>query len=303
MLSTFLGFDGVPAELSEPATRCPRRVRCRPIPRRSGRCGRWPGRSATRGGAVGSRAGCPRWTARRHAGPPAGRSRVGDEPAGRELAGDEVERVLNAYGLHLVPSREVVGPGEARPPRPRWAGRWHCDRAAAVRLHLRDEHALADAWEGLNLAEDGRADVQAMAARGVDTVFGVEDDAAFGALVSFGVGGVATDLLGDRAYAAVPLTDRTQPIWSRARGRRRCSPATRRRTGRPGTLLSDVALRLSRSVRRAAGRRRPGRRGGRVGHRHTPVMGVDPGGPVTVTRGGPPPVARHVGRAGCPACK
>ncbi len=40
-----------------------------------------------------------------------------------------------------------------------------------------------------------------MAPRGVDTVFGVQDDGSFGALVSFGVGGVATELLGDRAYA------------------------------------------------------------------------------------------------------
>ncbi len=43
-------------------------------------------------------------------------------------------------------------------------------------------------------------------AEGVDVVLSVHDDRSFGALVSFGVRGVATDLLGDRAYAAVPLT-------------------------------------------------------------------------------------------------
>ncbi|HEY3632133.1 MAG TPA: GNAT family N-acetyltransferase [Jatrophihabitantaceae bacterium] len=42
---------------------------------------------------------------------------------------------------------------------------------------------------------------------GVEVVLGVHDDPSFGALVSFGVGGLATDLLGDRAYATVPLTD------------------------------------------------------------------------------------------------
>jgi acyl-CoA synthetase (NDP forming) len=41
----------------------------------------------------------------------------------------------------------------------------------------------------------------------VATVVGIVDDPSFGALVSFGLGGVATDLLGDRAYRALPLTD------------------------------------------------------------------------------------------------
>jgi hypothetical protein len=41
----------------------------------------------------------------------------------------------------------------------------------------------------------------------VATVVGVVDDPSFGALVSFGLGGVATDLLGDRAYRPLPLTD------------------------------------------------------------------------------------------------
>jgi acyl-CoA synthetase (NDP forming) len=46
-----------------------------------------------------------------------------------------------------------------------------------------------------------------MAAPGVATVVEVLDDPTFGALVSFGIGGLATELLGDRAYAPVPMTD------------------------------------------------------------------------------------------------
>jgi acyl-CoA synthetase (NDP forming)/GNAT superfamily N-acetyltransferase len=42
---------------------------------------------------------------------------------------------------------------------------------------------------------------------GVACVVGVVDDPSFGALVSFGIAGIATELLGDRAYAAVPMTD------------------------------------------------------------------------------------------------
>ncbi|MBE7190011.1 MAG: acetate--CoA ligase family protein [Jatrophihabitans endophyticus] len=41
---------------------------------------------------------------------------------------------------------------------------------------------------------------------GVDVVLTAHDDQSFGALVSFGLRGVVTELLGDRAYASVPLT-------------------------------------------------------------------------------------------------
>ncbi|WP_375491613.1 GNAT family N-acetyltransferase [uncultured Jatrophihabitans sp.] len=40
----------------------------------------------------------------------------------------------------------------------------------------------------------------------VEVVATVRDDPSFGALLSFGLGGVATELLDDRAYASVPLT-------------------------------------------------------------------------------------------------
>jgi acyl-CoA synthetase (NDP forming) len=38
-------------------------------------------------------------------------------------------------------------------------------------------------------------------------VIEVVQDSAFGPVVGFGLGGVATELLGDRAWRAVPLTD------------------------------------------------------------------------------------------------
>src|SRR5664279_3844411 len=46
-----------------------------------------------------------------------------------------------------------------------------------------------------------------MAPAGVAAVVGVTEDPSFGALVSFGLAGVATDLLGDRAFRILPLTD------------------------------------------------------------------------------------------------
>ncbi|MEU5979526.1 GNAT family N-acetyltransferase [Streptomyces sp. NPDC047315] len=50
--------------------------------------------------------------------------------------------------------------------------------------------------------------VQAMAPRGVDTVVRAVVDPAVGAYLSFGLAGVASELLGDTAHRLVPVTDR-----------------------------------------------------------------------------------------------
>ena len=79
----------------------------------------------------------------------------------------------------------------------------------------------------------------------VPTVFRITADPSFGALVSFGIGGMATELLDDRAYRAVPLTDadaadlivapRAAPLLDGYRGARVV----------PREPLIDLALRLS----------------------------------------------------------
>jgi acyl-CoA synthetase (NDP forming) len=68
--------------------------------------------------------------------------------------------------------------------------------------------AVRAAYRDLSAAS-GLAEVvvQRMAGRGVSCVVGLQDDPSFGSLVYFGLSGVVSDLLGDRAYGAVPLTD------------------------------------------------------------------------------------------------
>ncbi len=44
-------------------------------------------------------------------------------------------------------------------------------------------------------------------AAGVSCILGVREDPSFGSLVSFGLSGIVSELVGDRAYRAVPLTD------------------------------------------------------------------------------------------------
>src|SRR5205807_3992572 len=55
--------------------------------------------------------------------------------------------------------------------------------------------------------EMGGAVVQAQLDAGIETIVGVVQDPSFGPLVMFGMGGTATELLGDRAFRVLPLTD------------------------------------------------------------------------------------------------
>ena len=61
--------------------------------------------------------------------------------------------------------------------------------------------------------------VQRMASPGVELVAGVVHDRQFGSLVMLGLGGVQTDLLGDRAFRLLPLTTRdAEGMWQSLHG-------------------------------------------------------------------------------------
>ena len=124
----------------------------------------------------------------------------------------------------------------------------------------------------------------------VPTVFRISADPSFGALVSFGIGGVATELLDDRAYRAVPLTDADAADLIAAP---RAGAAAAMGTAVPGVVarapLVDLALRLSAladdlpEVARAAAAAGAGRAGG---HRCDRGHGADR--PAAGPRGHPP---------------
>ncbi|MCX5375391.1 bifunctional GNAT family N-acetyltransferase/acetate--CoA ligase family protein [Streptomyces sp. NBC_00091] len=81
-----------------------------------------------------------------------------------------------------------------------------------VRLDLTTEAELRRSYEELTDALGKPAEllpvVQTMAPRGVDTVVRATVDPAAGAVLSFGLAGVASELLGDTAHGLVPATDR-----------------------------------------------------------------------------------------------
>jgi acyl-CoA synthetase (NDP forming) len=81
-----------------------------------------------------------------------------------------------------------------------------------VRLDLAGEADLRRAYEELTagLGKPGELlpVVQAMAPRGVDTVVRASVDPAVGAVLSFGLAGAPSELLGDIGHRLVPATDR-----------------------------------------------------------------------------------------------
>ncbi|MFJ8212800.1 GNAT family N-acetyltransferase [Streptomyces sp. NPDC096033] len=81
-----------------------------------------------------------------------------------------------------------------------------------VRLDLTTEAELRRSYEELTEALGKPSEllpvVQSMAPRGVDTVVRAVVDPAAGAVLSFGLAGVPSELLGDTAHRLVPVTDR-----------------------------------------------------------------------------------------------
>ncbi|MFI0928952.1 GNAT family N-acetyltransferase [Streptomyces sp. NPDC021012] len=88
----------------------------------------------------------------------------------------------------------------------------HRPDLGGVRLDLATEEQLRTAYaeltEVLGKPEELQPVVQAMVPRGVDTVVRSAIDPAVGAVLSFGLSGAASELLGDTAHRLVPATDR-----------------------------------------------------------------------------------------------
>ena len=97
----------------------------------------------------------------------------------------------------------------------------HKTEAGGVHLGLSDESAVGAAY--LNIADsldetEPEVALQPMVQTGVELVVGVAHDALFGSLVMVGLGGVHTDLLGDRSFRALPLTEQdAAAMWRELR--------------------------------------------------------------------------------------
>jgi len=142
---------------------------------------------------------------------------AGVDPAASLIDGPPSE-LLAAYGIEVVPSTLAATADEAitaaetlgYPVALKAAGgalRHRID-LGAVRLALADEDDVRSAYTELSVAFGPDVLVQSMVPAGVACRVEVTEDPAFGPIVGFGLGGVASDLLGDLAWRAAPLTDR-----------------------------------------------------------------------------------------------
>jgi acetyl coenzyme A synthetase (ADP forming)-like protein len=143
-----------------------------------------------------------------------------DDRSGGWLPAADVEALLRSYAIAMAETVSVADSDQAvaaarrlgypvvlKAGSPELA---HKTDVGAVRLGLSDDGELRRAFAamGADLGPAmGGGIVQAMADTGVETVVGVVNDPLFGPLVMFGLGGVATELLGDRAFRILPLTD------------------------------------------------------------------------------------------------
>ncbi|WP_430478004.1 GNAT family N-acetyltransferase [Streptomyces sp. P11-1] len=144
------------------------------------------------------------------------------DPRGRPLTHDEAGELLGRYGIPVrptlpAPDAEAAVAAAARlgyPVALKTTAPHLRHRAdlGGVRLDLADEEALRRAYGELTDLLGKPAEllpvVQAMAPRGVDTVVRASIDAAAGAILSFGLAGAPSELLGDTAHRLVPATDR-----------------------------------------------------------------------------------------------
>ncbi|GAA4385723.1 bifunctional acetate--CoA ligase family protein/GNAT family N-acetyltransferase [Tsukamurella soli] len=218
IVSTFLAFEGV-SELLAVTDEQGRRIRgsvpsfseperAARVLARAWRYAQWQARpesSEARPGGVDSQGA--RTLVREH---------LADGP--RELGYVESAELARFYGIDVEPFEVVSSVDEAVAAADRlgypvalkaMGGRWRL-RAdlAAVRLDLLSADGVARGFEELSAATgEPTLHVQRMAPKGVGCAIGYFSDAQYGPLLSFGLSGAVPDLLDDRAYRLLPLTD------------------------------------------------------------------------------------------------
>jgi acetyl coenzyme A synthetase (ADP forming)-like protein len=181
---------------------------------------------------------------------------LSERPGGGWLDLPLAGRLLGAFGIPVAPLVPVESASEAAaaaarigaPVALKAGAVLHKTDVGGVRLNLAGADAATRAFEEMaeRLGEQMKgAVIQPMAEPGVETIAGLVRDPAFGPLIIFGLGGIATELVGDRTLAVAPLTDRDAADAVRAL---RSSPLFFGYRGAPPVdvaALEDLLLRLS----------------------------------------------------------
>ncbi|MGO8884616.1 MAG: GNAT family N-acetyltransferase [Streptosporangiaceae bacterium] len=180
-------------------------------------------------------------------------------PAGGWLPEAEAAELLSCYGIPMVASMTAVTEEEAVAAAAQFGGRVVLKAeaeglvrkadAGGVRLDLRTAAEVSEGYRAL-AADFGpllqRVLVQPMLTGGVEVLIGVVQEPVFGPLVVFGLGGLATEVLGDHVARLTPLTDTDADEMIRTV---RAAPLLFGHRGMPtvdSRALADALLRVSR---------------------------------------------------------
>jgi acyl-CoA synthetase (NDP forming) len=145
-------------------------------------------------------------------------ARLAEDASGGWLELDEAASLLSACGLPLLATRGVSSADEAADAaqslgfpvalKARSGDLVHKSDIGGVVTSLANANDVRAAYEAMStrLGEQmGGGVLQTMARPGVEAIVGLTVDPVFGPVVMVGLGGVMTDLLGDRAFAVPPL--------------------------------------------------------------------------------------------------
>jgi acyl-CoA synthetase (NDP forming)/GNAT superfamily N-acetyltransferase len=140
-------------------------------------------------------------------------------PGGGWLTAEEADSLLRCYGIPMVEFRRADDADAAADAAAVLGGHvvikadvpglLHKTAAGAVELNLRGADEAREAMHRLQAKFAGRMSgvlVEPMIADGIETIVGVVQEPVFGPVVVFGLGGVATEVLGDHAARLAPLT-------------------------------------------------------------------------------------------------
>jgi acyl-CoA synthetase (NDP forming) len=175
------------------------------------------------------------------------------------LSDEQADALLRCAGIVVAPFRradsveaavaaadDFEGPVVLKTTARQWR---HSTDMRGVHMGLTDAEAVASAYHQLvELSGSPSVYVQHQAPAGMPCVVEVRDDPSFGSLVSFGLAGVVSELLGDRAYRATPLS--TMDAATLVRAPRAAPLLDGYRGAQPVDLaaLEDLVLRLGRLV-------------------------------------------------------
>ncbi|GAA1400898.1 bifunctional GNAT family N-acetyltransferase/acetate--CoA ligase family protein [Pseudonocardia kongjuensis] len=180
-----------------------------------------------------------------------------DPDAEHQLTDTEAVELLDCYGLRVIAFERADGADAAVAAAERvgypvvikaTADEWrHRGDFVGVRLDLVSADAVRAAHAELSRVTGSQeVYVQRMAPKGTSCKLEVVDDPSFGSLLAFGLSGMATELLDDRAYRVLPVSTEDARRLIRAP---RAAPLL---TGYRGTepvdtaALEDVVLRVGR---------------------------------------------------------